>query len=569
MFNNLNRKFYRLMILIIYSTTVSLNAGTLDVWKGPTGIFTDGSKWQNGGPSIWTSTNSSDELKLTGEDTTCTVNMTGSWVYRMSVSSGPDGSTLEIVSPANVSIGEVRLGSSGATGVGATGYINQTGGTFSVKDLIMGRAGSSATGKGYYTISGGTLTYNSGATGKMYVGCGVGGAYTEGTFTIVGNTPSIQMKALYVGGDGTNSGKGTLIYQVGSSGVSPFVISDSVSLDLGGTSSTTNLQVTTTAESLPPADIVLVHLTGSSALVGTFDSLNDGPAAEGTQISLAGNIYSLTYLYSIESGTANDIALVFVGSTADQPASAPVPSAGATVDTNLASLSWTNPNPQVPGNPVYCDVYLGTEPNRVNMDKKTLGNNISQVDINISNFPNFGNIQNQTQYYWAVDVHDGSNIRSGTMWSFTVYHNDAPVANAGPDQVVWLGKSGTPGQEAIALDGASSDDGSYNILWTHVSNGAPTVTITPNDQDDTIVTVTARGTYQFMLAANDGVHQISDTVQIIVGSTSCDASHMVTGGGYMAMDENQDCVVDLTDFAMLIAGQWLECTDQLTNCGNQ
>jgi len=556
-----------LWVCILCLANCSAYAGTLDVWNGPTGSFWDGAKWKNGGPAVWTSTSSSDELKVTTEDSVCTVDQTGSWVYKLSVASGPDGATLEVAS-GSLGMGEVRVGASGATSVGAIGYVSHTSGTFGVKDLILGRAGSTPVGKGYYTISGGSLTYTSGATGRLYVGAGSGGAYTEGTLTIIGNAASIQMKELYVGSDGTNNGKGTLVYQVGAGGVSAIEVSDGAYLDAGGASSIANLEVSTMAASLAQADIVLVHLTGGNALSGTFDAMNGGSATEGTQITLAGNVYSLTYQYVAEGSTANDIALVFEGGTGEQTAHSPLPTNGATVDTTLGLLDWVNPNPEVPGNPVYCDVYLGTEPNRLSMDMTTLGNDVSQVEITSGNFPTFGVLQNETQYYWAVDVHDGSNVRPGPMWSFTASHVEAPTADAGPDQVAWLGMSGTPGQEVVYLDGTTSDDGPYTVLWTQVSNGAPAVAIIPDNTDDTSVTITTRGTYEFMLTADDGVMQTSDRAQVIVGADSCDASHMSTGAAYDTADQNHDCVVDIADFAALIVSHWLECTDTLTNCGD-
>jgi hypothetical protein len=325
--------------------------------------------------------------------------------------------------------------------------------------------------------------------------------------------------------------------------------------------------VSAAANQLPQADIVLVNITGSNTLNGTFDSMNGGSAEEGTLITLAGNTYSLTYQYAAEGTTANDIALVFQGGAADQPAYNPVPGNGANVDIALALLQWTNPLPEIAGNPVYCDVYLGTAADRLSMDKITLANDISEIEINTTNFPNFGNLQNQTQYYWMVDVHDGENLRSGQIWSFTVHHYEAPNVDAGEDQVVWLGKSGTMGQETITLNGTISNEGAYTVLWTQVNNGAPNITITPNDVDDTSVTVNLRGTYEFMLTADNGVMQTSDTVQIIAGETSCDASHMSTGQAYDASDYNQDCMVDFGDFAIFAADGWLECTDAFTNCG--
>jgi|GEM_PF-546264 len=517
-------------VFVVLLVGAAVQAGTIDVWNGPTGSFWDGAKWKNGGPAVWTGTSTSDELKLTGEGTVCTVDGTGSWVYKLSVASGPTGATLEVVSGGNLGMGEVRVGASGATSVGAIGYVSHTGGTLSVKDIILGRAGSSPVGKGYYTISGGTLTYGSGATGRMYVGGGSGGAYTEGTVTIIGNAASIQMKELYVGSDGTNYGKGTLVYQVGAGGVSAIQVSDSAFLDAAGASSIANLEVSTTETSLPEADIILVRVTGSNALSGTFDAMNGGSAAEGAQIVLAGNVYSLTYQYVAEGSTANDIALVFIGG---RKAHTPVPADGATVDTTLALLDWINPYPDVPGNPIYCDVYLGTEANRLSMDKKTLGNDVSDVNINTTNFPTYGNLQDRTQYYWAVDAHDGGDLRPGSMWSFTVSNAGAPTVDAGPDQAVWLGMSGVPGQEVVYLNGTTSCGGPYTVLWTQVPNGAPAVVIEPNDVNDTSVTITVAGIYEFMLTADDGVIQVSDTVQVMVGASAptADGFGQFTTGG--------------------------------------
>ena len=82
------------------------------------------------------------------------------------------------------------------------------------------------------------------------------------------------------------------------------------------------------------------------------------------------------------------------------------------------------------------------------------------------------------------------------------------------------------------------------------------------------MTITARGTYEFMLTADDSVKQTSDTVRIVVGATACDASHLSTNAAYHVADVNQDCIVDLDDFATLIAANWLHCTDTLTGCGH-
>lgn len=124
------------------------------------------------------------------------------------------------------------------------------------------------------------------------------------------------------------------------------------------------------------------------------------------------------------------------------------------------------------------------------------------------------------------------------------------------------------------MNGVASDDGlpkppaQYAVQWTQVATGAPTVTITPGNAQAATVTVTARGAYEFTLTADDSARQTEDGVRIIVGNDACDASHMSTGAPYNAADQNTDCIVDLADLATLIAANWLDCTDTLTNCGN-
>lgn len=151
-------------------------------------------------------------------------------------------------------------------------------------------------------------------------------------------------------------------------------------------------------------------------------------------------------------------------------------------------------------------------------------------------------------------------------WLKTTYaYVSPPSVDAGPDQATWLGRSGTAGQVTVQLHGVTSDDGPYTIAWTQVANGASTVVITPSDVNDTSVTITARGAYEFKLTADDGSAQSSDTVKVFVGTTACDVSHMSTGEAYSAGDMNHDCIVNMVD-AALFAMSWQDCTNMLMGC---
>lgn len=254
----------------------------------------------------------------------------------------------------------------------------------------------------------------------------------------------------------------------------------------------------------------------------------------------------------------------------------PIPYLGQTVSTSLAALSWTNPEPNLPGGTITCDVYLakkipGQDPNRPEMDKVTLTPGVSSVEVNSNNFPHAVPLENLQEYYWIVDCYDSTTgLIPGLVWNFLVNDNALPFVDAGPDQVTW----GLP--KVINLDGATSDDGlpnppaSYAVQWTQTS-GPVNVVIDPSDTDDTAVTITEAGVYVFKLEADDGDPQVeekaSDTVRIVVGEDACDASHLSTGADYAAGDVNEDCLVNLEDFALLIAVNWMDCTDMLTNCG--
>lgn len=263
---------------------------------------------------------------------------------------------------------------------------------------------------------------------------------------------------------------------------------------------------------------------------------------------------------------------------ADQPN----PQNGAVVETSQNALSWTNPDPNDGTSPIYCEVYFGkligtaTEPNRPDMDRVVLPAGVQSVALNEASFPNFWPLENKTTYYWVVDCHDTSlpaagDLLPGNFWSLQTDNNMEPDVNAGADQIAWLGKHGTAGQEAVTLDGTVIDDGlpaipgQVTASWTQVDNGAPVVMPLPVS-DPASVVLSQRAAYEFKLTASDGDKTGVDFVSVFIGTDSCDASHLSSGLPYTAADFNRDCIVDLADFATMIRSNWLDCTDTQTNC---
>lgn len=215
------------------------------------------------------------------------------------------GATMNIVSGGYLEgPGWFRVGTS--EGVGT---VNQTGGTLKLKkgkDTDKLGLGDQSAGVGYYTISGGTLTYDDTVSteGQILVGARGG----TGTFTVQGADPIIQMGKLYVGGDNSAS-KGTLEFQIGSAGVSAIQVAKSVTLDVGGATSTAAL-VLSLIGAPPAGSILLVDNQGTAAVGGLFDSLNGGSAAEGAAVALTYGANTYNYTLTYVGGTGNDIMLI-------------------------------------------------------------------------------------------------------------------------------------------------------------------------------------------------------------------------------------------------------------------
>jgi hypothetical protein len=263
-----------------------------------------------------------DEIKITGPNTVCTVDSdTGNYVCKMSISGGSDMGNmpkLEIVKGGNLGIGEFRVGAGGSAKTGTMGCVNQTGGTLSLaKDLLIGRASTSQNnpndGKGFYTISGGTIECTAdNSSGGLYVGGnGTGDAPSEGTFTVAGSEGKIKVKKLCVGNDGKKKqGSGKLEFKIDAKGVSP-IQTGNIYLDLSGATITTKLIVIAIAGP-PKADILLVDNQGSGPVSGAFDTVNDKSAGEGADVVLSFDGVDYNYSLTYKGGASgNSIMLKF------------------------------------------------------------------------------------------------------------------------------------------------------------------------------------------------------------------------------------------------------------------
>jgi hypothetical protein len=234
----------------------------------------------------------------------------------------------------------------------------------------------------------------------------------------------------------------------------------------------------------------------------------------------------------------------------------PNPVDGGLAAPGTIELSWTLPDPCVPGEPVLVNVYFTddwaalysfTDPASIQVVSK---GNVTSVTVQA--LP-------KTQYYWAVDTYigDPNDPIFGPIFSFLA-DNQAPQVDAGPDLLTWLGDDGT---RIKVLDATVTDDDAYTVQWTVVSEpddpNNPDAVIADPSAEDTSITLSALGEYVLQLEASDGEKTGSDTVTTNVYNDGCEAAKSLPDYVPFPGDLNGDCKVDDLDLAILEA-DWLK-----------
>lgn len=123
-----------------------------------------------------------------------------------------------------------------------------------------------------------------------------------------------------------------------------------------------------------------------------------------------------------------------------------------------------------------------------------------------------------TEYH--VEIFDAGGLAA--IDTFTIYVENPPTPDAGPDQVLCLG-------DPIQLAGVASDPTANNILWyanTSQVSPTPSVNFSPNFSTQTpVVTVNQLGTYLFILREGNALcGNRFDTMQVVVSNLTVSAT---------------------------------------------
>ncbi len=232
----------------------------------------------------------------------------------------------------------------------------------------------------------------------------------------------------------------------------------------------------------------------------------------------------------------------------------PLPADGNTVEPGAVELSWTLPDPCVPGEPVAVDIYF-TE------DLEALKSFLDPASVQIASQQTISSIAVQTQpktrYYWAVDTYvgDPNDPIWGPILSFYV-DNKPPVVEASDDAVTWL----VDGVMAQPLNATVTDAEATTVQWTVISEpddpNSPEATIADPSAADTSITLSVLGEYVLQCEAFDGEYTGSDTVTINVYNNGCEAAQSLPDYEPLVGDLNGDCRVDELDEALMLEN-WL------------
>ncbi|MFC1652672.1 hypothetical protein ACFL3F_03025, partial [Planctomycetota bacterium] len=224
----------------------------------------------------------------------------------------------------------------------------------------------------------------------------------------------------------------------------------------------------------------------------------------------------------------------------------PKPTDGGTLEAGAVELSWTLPDPCVPGQPVSVDVYFTDDYDAIwnftNPDAMRIVTKQNLTSISVQTNP-------KKQYYWAVDTYigDPNDPILGPIFSFFT-DNLPPNVDAGADIITWL----QDGVRVGDLDATVSDDDPFTVQWTVSSEpNEGTAVIETATAEDTSITLTALGEYVLQLEAFDGEYAGSDTVTIYVYNGMCEAAQSRPDYLPLVGDLNGDCKVDDADMALL------------------
>ena len=141
--------------------------------------------------------------------------------------------------------------------------------------------------------------------------------------------------------------------------------------------------------------------------------------------------------------------------------------------------------------------------------------------------------------------------------------NSPPIMDAGNSYLTWLDDLPLTTLAGAVVDGPPGDVADVDVAWSITgqpvgSNASVTKTSSDWANPTADFTTDSTGTYEITLTATDTTGLVgSDTLEIEVVADACEAAQLEPGFEFNYYDSDQNCVIDLIDYAAF-AAQWLE-----------
>ncbi len=307
-------------------------------------------------------------------------------------------------------------------------------------------------------------------------------------------------------------------------------------------------------------------------------------------LDAGGGVYTFTFMMGArEGGMAHDAMVAVDGATSfaevsrrdlndlfmrDKQPWGETPVSGSNGVSITPQLSWkghiTDPNTPEVIDPKVKTFYLymtnGTaDPNLYYVAAIPVNGTSSSASYTVSSA-----LPYLTTYSWRIEegMDNGSggvtpagepNNPVSDIWTFTTQPaNLAPVITAGSDASAWL----VDGTASVQLAGQILEDDGWPVAatttWSIINEPNP---LNPAAIDNAAllnatVTMKEAGNYTLLLTTTDTEHTVTDDMVITIYADSCAAAKAVPGFTLLVGDHDEDCQVDIDDFAMM-AANWL------------
>jgi hypothetical protein len=452
----------------------------------------------------------------------------------------------------------------GTMKINASGVVNVNGGTLKVGGG-SGTSGSTVPWTGPTTgileVNGGTLTTASG----IHLWCASGGANTRlpGGITCYATININAGGVINVGGNiGLGSGNGS--DQSAGKGTATLNVNDLGTLNLYQWG---DWNTTTSKGSIQPGSVLNISGTGKVVINGNKVAATTTYVGLGRIKGYGGN----GTISAVHNSVTNKTTITAVSKMAPSPAN------GSMIGAGTVALGWTNMDPNFPGQPVYVDVWYGSDktwvtpadpnfpPYYVDFTKIVAGQNTTTTTVAapiLTTVP--------TRYYWRVDSHiygavhnndPNFPVKTGEMFWFDATNDFPPevvIVTPSTNMVTWANQS-------IQMDATVTDTGTSakTIAWTSNPAGVvftpsaavedPAVAANPATFPATYTVTCSVWDAQSPTVINTAARNVTVYANACAAARRINAQGIPTATGLTRSDVDGDCDTDLTDLFNLLS----------------